>query len=322
MMGPAIAAAAFAAAIVAAPSASMAQDWPTKPVTIVVPFGPGASNDNFARALGEVMSRDLGQPVVIDNRPGAAGFVGASQVSRADPDGYTLLFTSNAVLTLGRSPNIEFDVFRDLTPIGMAAKAPTGFVISSTVPANNVQEFIAWAKANEGEAFYGSTGVGTVTQLHAELFNVLAGTKLKGVPYPSMAPGVMDLAAGRLHLIFASLSAAQPQIDAGRLKLLAYSGPYAPAGAPPAPTMEEAGVKDFDSSIWFAVYAPKDMPADLRDKINAAVSKAVQNDSFSEAMERQGAKAVATTPAEFDALIRKEIEQVDQLVASGAVEFK
>lgn len=317
-----VGAVAVAAAMSIAPSAALAQNWPTKPVTVVVPFNPGASNDNFGRGLAEALSRDLGQPVVVENRQGAAGFVGASHVSRAAPDGHTLLFTSNGVLSIGRSPNVDFDVFKHLTPIAMAAQAPTAFVIPSTVPAGSVKEFIGWAKANEGKAFYGSTGVGTVQQIHAELFNLLAGTKLKGITYPSAAPGVTDLAAGRVHLIFATQSAAQPQIDAGRLKLLAYSGPYAPASAPKAPTMAEAGVADFEGSIWFGLYGPPGMPADLRARINAAVGKAIMSDSFKKLMENSGSVAVAKNPADFDAYIRAEIGQLDKLVAAGAIQFK
>lgn len=315
-------AAAIAAAMLFAPTAGVAQNWPTKPVTIVVPFNPGASNDNFGRGLAEAMSRELGQPVVVENRQGAAGFVGASHVSRAAPDGYTLLFTSNGVLSIGRSPKIEFDVFKQLTPIAMAAQAPTAFVVPASVPVGNVKEFIAWAKANEGKVFYGSTGVGTIQQIHAELFNLLAGTKLKGITYPSAAPGVTDLAAGRVHLIFATQSAAQPQIDAGRLKLFAYSGPYAPPSAPKAPTMAEAGLPDFEGSIWFGLYGPPGMPADLRDRINAVVGKAIKSESFKKLMDNSGSVAVAKNPADFEAYIRAEIAQLDKLVAAGAIEFK
>lgn len=322
-LGPAVVSAVAVAAVLSlAPGKAQAQTWPTKPVTIVVPFNPGASNDNFGRGLAEAMSKELGQPVVVENRQGAAGFVGASHVSRAAPDGHTLLFTSNGVLSIGRSPNVDFDVFKHLTPVAMAAQAPTAFVVPSSVPAKDVKEFIAWAKANEGKVFYGSTGVGTVQQIHAELFNLLAGTKLKGITYPSAAPGVTDLAAGRVHLIFATQSAAQPQIDAGRLKLFAYSGPYAPPSAPKAPTMAEAGLPDFEGSIWFGLYGPPNMPAELRNRINAVVAKAVNAESYRKLMENSGSVAVAKNPADFEAYIRAEIAQLDKLVAAGAIQFK
>lgn len=318
---PAALGAAMLAASLAAPAAQ-AQDWPTKPVTIVVPFNPGAANDTFGRGLAQALSETLGQPFIVENRQGASGFVGASHVSRSAPDGYTLVFTSNGITTLGRSSAIDLDVFTDLTPITMAAQAPTVFTIPTTVPANTVKEFIDWANANEGTALYGNTGPGTLQQIQSELFNMLAGTKLRGVPYQSGGQGVTDLAAGRVHLMFVTQTAAQPQVDAGRLKLLAYSGPYAPESAPKLPTMEEAGVKGFGGSIWFGLYGPAGMPAELRDRINAAVAEAVKVDSFQQLMERSGSVSVAMSSAEFEEFIREENRQLDKLVEAGVVTFE
>lgn len=317
----------FGAALIMAltvgmPGAAHAVDWPTKPVTIVVPFNPGASNDSIARALAQQLSENLGHAFIVENRQGAAGLVGTSHVAREAPDGYTLLVTSQGLLNLGRSPEVDFDPFEDLTPVAMLGQTATTMVVPASLPVTNVQEFIAWAHENEGSAFFGNLGIGSIQHLHAELFNVLAGTNLRPVVYPSAAPVITDLMAGRVHMMFATISSTLPQLESGDLRLLAYSGPYVPEGSPPAPTVAEAGVEGYDSSFWWGVYAPPGLPTDLQEHINAAINEAINSPAFMQMMHNSGAIAVAMQPEEFAALMQGEYELIDQLIEAAGIVFE
>lgn len=305
-----------------APGIAQAADWPTKPVTIVVPFNPGASNDSVARALAQQLSENTGQAFVVENRQGAAGLVGTSYVSRSEADGYTLLVTSQGLLNLGRSPQSDFDPFEDLTPIAMLGQTATTMVIPASLPANNVEEFIAWANENEGNAFFGNLGVGSIQHLHAELFNVLAGTKLSPVVYPSAAPVITDLIAGRVHMMFATISSTLPHLESGDLRLLAYSGPYVPEGSPEAPTVAEAGVEGYDSSFWWGMYAPPGLDADLQQQINAAVNEAIDSPAFAEMMVNSGAIGRPMSTDDFEALMQAEYDMIDRLIESAGIVFE
>lgn len=314
--------AAIMVAALVTPGIAQDVNWPTKPVTIVVPFNPGASNDAVARALAQQLSEDLGQAFIVENRQGAAGLVGTGHVARAEADGHTLLVTSQGLLNLGRSPASDFDPFNDLTPVAMLGRTATTMVIPSSLPANNVEEFIAWANENEGNAFFGNLGIGSIQHLHAELFNVLAGTKLTPVVYPSAAPVITDLIAGRVHMMFATISSTLPHLESGDLRLLAYSGPYVPEGSPEAPTVAEAGVTDYDSSFWWGMYAPPGLSPELQDHINAAVNTAIESPYFQQMMLNSGAIGVPMLPAEFEELMQSEYEMIDGLIESAGIVFE
>lgn len=297
---------------VLAPATALAQDdWPNRPVTLVVPYGPGASNDTFTRAVADVLSRELGQPFVVENVPGAGGFTGTDFVSKADPDGYTFVEVPNSVVGFEPFMKVDLNPLEDLTPVALLAKSPTAMVVPTGLPVTTVQEFIDYARANPDTTFYGMAGIGTTQQQHAELFNSLTGLKLKPVNYKSSADAQTDLVAGRLHLMFVTVASALGQIEGGQLRLLGYTDGNYPEGALEAPTLAEAGVPGMEGAqIFWGLYGPAGLPVELRDKMNAAVNVAIQDPSFVALTAKSGATPTPGTPEDFVALLNAETEAV------------
>ena len=258
-----------------------AQDWPSRPVTLVVPYAPGASNDTFTRAIGEILSKRFGKPFVVDNRPGAGGFTGANAVARAAPDGATFLEMPNSIVGFKPVMKVELDPLSNLTPVAIFARSPTAMVVPSSLPVKSVQEFIAYAKANPDKTFYGYAGIGTTQQQHGELFNTQTGLKLKGVNYKSSADAQTDLLAGRLQLMFVTVASTLGQIQSGELRLLAYTDKNYPPDSPKAPTLAEEGVKGMEKAqIWWGLFGPAGLPAEIRAKMNAAVNDSLKDPGF------------------------------------------
>lgn len=296
--------------------ASAQEEWPSRPVTMVVPFGPGASNDTLTRGLSEVLSRELNQPFVVENRPGAGGFTATLAVSQSQPDGYTFVEMPNSIVGLGPVMGVDLDPLDDVTPIALFARAPGGMVIPASLPVKTVQEFIEYAKANPDKTFVGYTGVGATQHQMAELFKKVTGLELKSVNYQSSAEAQTDLIAGRLQLMFATIASVRGQIESGQLRLLAYTNDsYAP-GSPPAPVMAEAGVEGMEGAqVWWGIFGPRDMPDDLRDKMNAAINKALEDPGLVELINKAGAKPANLTAEEFNEAIREEKKRVEEFVA-------
>lgn len=295
---------------------AVAQDWPTRAVTMVVPYGPGASNDTFTRAVSQILSNDLGQPFVVDNRPGAGGFLGANSVKTSDPDGYTFLESPNVIASLGPIAKLDIDPVRHFVPVGLMATSPTAMVVNADVPANTVEEFIAYAKANPTSVFYGFAGNGTTQHQHGELFKSLTGLDtLQGVAYKSSADAQGDLVAGRLQVMFATVASTLGQIESGQLKLLAYANANVPDTAPKAPTMAEAGVKGFEGAqVFWAVFGPAGLPDDIRDKMNASINKALAEPSIKELMAKSGAAPSPGTPDDLAAVVKTEQANLAEFV--------
>lgn len=282
-------------------------NWPDRAVTLVVPYGPGASNDRFTRAIAEIMSGNHDQPFVVDNRSGAGGFTGSNSVSQSDPDGYTFLEVPNSVVGFQPIMKVDLDPLVDLTPIGMLARAPTAMVVPGDLPVDSVQEFIAYANEHPDDTFFGMAGIGTTQHQHGELFNQLAGTTVTGVNYTSSADAQTDLIAGRLQLMFVTVASVLGQIESGQLKLLAYTDSNYPANAPEAPTMAEAGVDGMQGAqIFWGLFGPPGLPDELRDAMNAALNEAIADPSFVELTSTSGATPAPVTPDEFVAVIEKE----------------
>lgn len=289
--------------------AAWAADWPSRPVTMVVPYGPGASNDTFTRAISQLMSDALGQPFVVDNRPGAGGFSGTNSVVQADPDGYTFLEMPNSIMGLAPGMNVDFDPFTDLTAIGMLARAPVGMVVPTSLPVTTVAEFIDYAKANPDTTFYGFAGIGTTQHQHGELFKKNAGIDIQGVNYKSSADAQTDLVAGRLQLMLVTIASARGQIDAGQLRLLAYSADNYPPGSPEAPTLAEVGVPNMESAqIWWGLFAPAELPEDTVTAMNAALNEALTSPTFEELAAKSGATPSPMTPTEFTEAMQTELD--------------
>lgn len=297
---------------------AMAQDWPDRAVTMVVPYGPGASNDTFTRALSEILTESLGQPFVVENRAGAGGFTGARSVADAEPDGYTYLEIPNSVVGFKPLMKVDLDPLTDLKPVGLLAKSPTALVVPAGLGVNTVQEFIDYAKAHPDNTFYGAAGIGTTQQQHAEMFNRATGLKLKPVNYKSSAEAQTDLIAGRLQAMLVTVASTLGQIESGQLKLLAYTDDNFPDSAPDAPTMAEAGVDGMqDAQIFWSVWAPAGTPDDVIAKMNAAVNKALEDADFQALMAKSGATPAPGAPDALTQVVMDEKEEVDNFLKLG-----
>lgn len=293
-----------------------AQNWPERPVTLVVPYGPGASNDTFTRALADILSETQGQPFVVENRAGAGGFTGAKSVADADPDGYTFLEIPNSVVGFEPLMKVDFLPLRDLKPVGLLARAPTAMVVPSSLGVKTVAEFIEYAKANPESTFYGAAGIGTTQQQHAELFNKATGLKLLPVNYKSSADAQTDLIAGRLQVMFVTVASTLGQIEAGQLTLLAYSDDNYPKSAPTAPTLADEGVEGMDiAQIFWSVWAPAGTPDDIVNKMNTAINEALGNAEYAELMAKSGATPAPGSPQDLVDVVTAERELIDGFLA-------
>lgn len=287
--------------------------WPNRAVTIVVAFGPGASNDITARTIAQVMSVRHNQPFVVENRAGAGGLIAARHVSKLAPDGYTLLLTAHSVSSLGLGTKTEFNATKELTPITQAALNPQVMMVPASLGLNSVKDFIAFIKANPDRAFYGITDPGGSSHQHFEEFNLLAGIKMKPVVYQSAAPMMTDLSQGRLVLMFGSVNTGLTLINGGLLKVIAYTGEGATADSPKAPNIKEAGI-DFEWFSWNGVFGPPGMAPELLKTINAALNEAMRSPEYRAMLAKAGATQARTTPEEFAAIVRKETENTLRLM--------
>ena len=288
------------AALCLALAPATAQDYPTRPVRVLVGFTPGAAADITARVLAIRLSHILGQQVVVENKPGAGSNLAADYASHAAKDGYTLLIGTSANLTNAViTPNLGFDFVKDFSPIALITTAPVILVVHPSLEVNSVQELIALARKKPGELNYASTGVGAAPHLAGELFNARAGIKTVHVPYQGSPQAVTDLLAGRVSMMFSPASAVIPHVKAGKLKALASATSKRPSIAPDLPTMAEAGVPDFDTSIWFGLMAPAGTPQPIIDKLAAAVNEALKSEEAKTSYAGQGFDLLGGGPADM-----------------------
>ncbi|HSQ09336.1 MAG TPA: tripartite tricarboxylate transporter substrate binding protein [Burkholderiaceae bacterium] len=318
MFGRLLAVVAFA---VIALTPAHAQTWPAKAVRIVVPFPPGGTTDIVARSLGVELQRMWQHAVVIENRPGAGGNIGADAVAKSAPDGYTLLMGTvgthaiNAALFAQSGAKMPFDPAKDFVPITLAAGVPNVMVINSKLPVNTVAEFIEYAKARPGQLNMASSGNGTSIHLSGELFKTVTGIYMVHFPYRGSAPAVTDLIAGNMSVMFDNLPSELPHIKSGRLKALAVTSRTRSPALPNVPTIEEAaGLKGFDASSWFGLFAPTGTPRAIVDKIQADVAKALALPEVRERFLAQGADPGGSTPEQFAAFIRAETDKWTRVV--------
>jgi tripartite-type tricarboxylate transporter receptor subunit TctC len=314
----ALAAAAFAAA-------AQGQGYPDRPIRVVVPFPPGNASDLASRTIAEPLSKRLGQPVVVDNRPGAAGTIGADTVAKAKPDGYTLLCTSSAFsVTPSVYRRLPYDAERDLVPV-----APTGWTVmmlvaTTSFPANNVQELIALVKTDPGKYSYAHLGAGALSQMVMELLKQMAGIDVVGVPYKGSAQALTDLMGGQLPLMFDALTTANPQVKAGRIKALAVSSRQRTRFAPEVPPLAESGVaalKDYDVQAWTGVFAPAGTPKAIVDRLNAEITQIVQSPEIKDRLLAQNLEAFPPmTQSEFAAYMKTEFDRWRKVAREGKIE--
>jgi len=297
-----------AAICLAAPAA--AQDFPARPVRVLVGFTPGAAADITARVLASRMSQILAQQVVVENKPGAGSSLAADFVSHAAKDGYTLLIGTSANLTNAViTPNLGFDFVKDFAPIALITAAPVILVVNPSLGVSSVQELIALAKRKPGEINYASTGVGAAPHLAGELFKARAGIKTVHVPYQGSPQAVTDLLAGRVSMMFSPASAVIPHVKAGKLVALASAASKRPSIAPDLPTMAEAGVPDFDTSIWFGLMAPAGTPRPVIDKLAAAVNESLKSAELKASYAAQGFDILGGGPADLARTIAADTER-------------
>ena len=295
-------------------------NYPTKPVKIVVGFSAGGTTDVVARIMAKELTEALGQPFMVENRPGAGSNIATDAVRVADADGYTLLFVAvTSAINQTLYPNVKFDLNRDFDAVALGAKVPNVLVVHPSVPANNVKDFIAWAKANESKIAYASSGSGTSIHMAGELFKVRTGLKTQHVPYKGSAPAVTDLIGGQVQFMFDNMPASWPHVQSGKLKALAVTTKARSSTAPDLPTLEESGVAPFDVTSWFGLIAPKGTPKEVIEKLNKAMNAAFDKPNVKEAYSKLGAMSEKNTPEQFGSFIRSEVANWAPVVkASGA----
>ena len=300
----------LAAAVCLAAAPAAAQDYPARPVRVLVGFTPGAAADITARVLASRLSQILNQQFVVENKPGAGSSLAGDYVSHAAKDGYTLLIGTSANLTNAViTPTLGFDFVKDFAPIALITTAPVILVVNPSLEVNSVQELIAVARQKPGEINYASTGVGAAPHLAGELFNARAGIKTVHVPYQGSPQAVTDLLAGRVSMMFSPASAVIPHVRAGKLKALASAASRRPSIAPDLPTMAEAGVPDFDTGIWFGLMAPVGTPQPIVDKLTAAVNEALKSDEAKTSYKAQGFDLLGGGPQDFARTIATDTER-------------
>ena len=291
---------------------------PEKPVRIVVGFSAGGTTDVVARIMARELSAELGQSFVVDNKPGAGSNIATELVARAEPDGYTLLFVAvTSAINQTLYPNVKFDLVKDFAPVALGAKVPNVLVVNANVPVKNVQELIAYAKANENKVSYASSGSGTSIHMAGELFKLRTGLKTQHVPYKGSAPALTDLMGGQVQFMFDNMPSAWPHVMSGKLKALAVTTAKRSPTAPDLPTMEESGVKPFDVSSWFGLIAPAGTPPEVVQKLNAAMNKAFDKPQVKESYAKLGAVSEKNTPEQFGSFIKSEVTSWAPVVKSS-----
>ena len=297
------------------------QAYPAKPIRFVVPFPPGGPLDISARTIGQKLTEAWKQPVIIDNRPGAGGNIGADNVAKSAPDGYSILM--GAVSTHAINPHLyakmPYDPIRDFAPITLVTTVPNVLVVHPSVPAKNIRELIALAKSRPGQLNFASGSTGSTGHLAGELFKVMAGVEMVHIPYKGAAPAVTDLVAGHVSLMFDNLASALPQIKAGRTRALAVTTLARSSMVSELPTIDESGLKGFDLSTWFGVFSPAGVSGAIQNALHREITRALDSTDVRSRLVAIGAQPTPNTPEAFSAFIKAELSKYAKVIkASGA----
>lgn len=297
------------------------QNYPNRPVHIIVPWPPGGGTDIFARAISEKLQQSLGQPFPVENRPGVAGNLGAAIVARSPPDGYTIMI---ATITLATSPalykSLDYNAIKDFAGITLIAGVPHMLVVNPALPAKNVKELITLAKQKPGKLTYASAGVGSPFQIAAELFKQSAGVDILHVPYKGGGPAVADVIGDHVDMTFANLLAVLPQARAGRVRALAVTSAKRSAAAPDIPTIAESGLPGYEFTSWFGALAPAGTPPGIVKKLNDAIVKALRSPRVSAQLSEQGADIIASSPEEFDVFLKSETKKWQKVIKAAGIQ--
>ena len=297
-------------------AASGAQNYPVKPIRLVSPYPPGGANDILARIIGQKLGENLGQQIVIENRGGATGNIGAELVAKAPPDGYTLLMgqASNLSINISLMGKLPFDPIKDFAPITLVATTPNLLVVHPSLPVKTVKDLVALAKAKPGSLNYASSGSGSAGHLAAELFKQVAHVNIVHIPYKGAAPALTDVVAGQAQLYFTSPISAQPFVRGGRLRMVAVTSLKRSPSMPDIPTVAESGYPDFDVVSWWGILAPAGVPREIISKLHMQIVKILAMPDVKAKLAEQGADAASNTPEQFAAYIKSQITKWGRLI--------
>jgi tripartite-type tricarboxylate transporter receptor subunit TctC len=320
-LGATVATTFLALPLALAPAVAIAQSaYPAKPIRLVVPFPPGGATDVVARSIGQKLSDALGQPVVVENKAGASSNIGSEFVARSAPDGYTLLLGTIANATnMTYYPRMTYDTLRDLVPITQTMSAPSILVVHPSLPVKNLQELLAYARANPGKLSFASSGAGGSPHLAGEMLKLRAGIDMVHVPYKGAGPALQDTLAGNVQVAFKTSLSAVPHIQSGKLRGIAVAANKRVAQLPDVPTMAEAGMPDFEVSSWNGLLAPAGTPKEIVDRLYAETAKALRSPDLIERFAAQGAEPVGSSPEEFRAYIRAEVEKWGKVIKAAGI---
>ena len=298
-----------------------AQSWPTKPVRIIVPFAPGGTTDLLARVVGQALSKELGQPFVVDSKPGASGAIGAVEVARAPADGYTFLVATSSTHAVAPAvmTNLRYNSVEDFTPIALLGQANNFLLVSPAVQAKNMQELIAMARQKPGFFNYTSSGVGSFAHLCFELLKTRAGIELTHIPYKGTGSAIPDLLSGNVHMSWDSVPSGLAHVKEGKLRAFVVSGPRRTPLAPSVPTMAEVGVPGFEVMFWVGLYGPRELPPEITRRINEAINKVMKTPDMVAQYERLGIEVAGGSPSDFAAFVAKDLALWSHIVKDNKI---
>lgn len=313
----------FAAVGTLATSGVLAQAWPAKPIKMIVPYPPGGANDITARIYGQHLSTALGQSIVIDNRAGAGGQIGADLAAKSTADGYTLLFAAIGSLTIHEvaATNKPYDLKTDLVPVSMGAGVPLALAVRSSLPVKTVKEFLDYARAQKDPLTYGSAGNGSTQHMTGEYFKQAANAKLLHIPFKGSGPAMNDLLGGQIDVVFETLPALSAHLTNPKIKILALTSSARSETLPDLPTLAESGVPNFDVTTYYGLLAPKGTPKPIVDQLSAAMQALAKRPEVQQAMKKAGADAIATSPDRMDAMVKGEIEKWARVQKTAQVQL-
>ena len=316
-----IAALALAAAAALLTQPAIAQNYPAKPVRLIIPFPPGGATDIFGRVLAQKLGELIGQSVVVENRPGAGGMIGSELASKAAPDGHTILLATASTHSIGPAlnPKMPYDAKKDFAPVIHLADATNILIASRTLPVANLRELVAYARANPGKLNYASSGNGTIVHLTGEMFKAATGTFIVHIPYKGTALAIPDLIAGQVSFVFDNIASALPHIRGGKVKTLGISALKRSPLVPDIPTMDEAGVKGFESNTYFGVFAPAGTPAAIVTRLNGEINKAIGAQDFRERLAALGAEPVGGTPEQLARAVARDTEKYAAVIKRAGI---
>jgi tripartite-type tricarboxylate transporter receptor subunit TctC len=307
-----------------ASTAAVAQTYPAKPIRWIVPFPPGGGNDTIARLVGQKLSAALGQQVIVDNRPGAGGTIGAEAAAKSPGDGYTIFLAG--VATHGINPNLRkklpYDAIKDFQAVSLIASAPLLVVVHPSLPAKSVKDLIGLAKARPGQINYASNGAGGSSHLAVELFDMMTGVRMTHIPYKGLTPALTDLLSGEVQVMFSSAVAMLPQVKAGRLRAIAMTGSKRSAAIPNIPTVAESGVPGYETGSWYGVVMPAGTPRPAIDRLSREIQTIVKSQDITSKLNEEAVIPVGSTPEAFDKHIRSELARWAKVIKAAKIELE